>query len=47
MRIKSGWGVRYTFNETMSSNPFGAALSPPSSHGLMNFQNLVGVVKTF
>jgi len=45
--IKSGWGVRYTFTETMSPNPFGAALSPPATHHLMNFQNLAGVIKVF
>ena len=44
---KKGWGVRYTFSEMMSSNPYGMALHPPSAGRLMNFQNLVGVTKTF
>lgn len=45
--LKQGWGVRYTFTETMSASPYGAALNPPGKHGLMNFQNLVGVIKVF
>lgn len=44
---RSGWGVRYSFSEMMTSNPFASALHPPASGGLMNFQNLFGVVKTF
>jgi hypothetical protein len=44
---RTGWGVRYTFSEMMSPNPFAAALSPPAKSRLMNFQNLVGIIKTF
>ena len=47
LTIKSGWGVRYTFHETMSANPFGAQLRPPGNSRLMNFQNLWGLVKVF
>lgn len=45
--LKSGWGVRYTFVENMSANPFSAALHPAGTHGLMNFQNQLGVIKFF
>ena len=41
------WQVRYSFSEGMSSNPFSSRLSPPGSRGLMNFQNLVGLVYRF
>ena len=44
---RSGWGFRYTFGETMTANPFAEALRPPSSKGLMNFQNLFGIMKRF
>ena len=44
---RSGWGLRYTFGETMTANPFAEALNPPSSKRLMNFQNLFGFVKHF
>ncbi len=45
--IRSGWSVRYTFSEMISSNPIAGALSPPASGKLMNFQNLVGILKVF
>lgn len=41
------WSVRYSFSESLSGNPFSAALSPPGQRGLANFQNLVGVVRAF
>ncbi len=44
---RKGWALRYSFSEMMSANPFAARLSPPASGGLMNFQNLFGVVKSF
>lgn len=47
LMTRSGWGVRYTFSEMMSSNPFVQALTPPAKSKLMNFQNLVGIVKVF
>ena len=45
--IHRGIQVRYSFSEGMSSNPFSSRLSPPGSRGLMNFQNLVGLVYRF
>lgn len=45
--LKSGWGFRYSFSETISGNPFAAAMSPRSDSALMNFQNLFGFVKYF
>ena len=42
-----GWGFRYSFSETITGNPFSAALDPPGSRGLANFQNLFGFVKYF
>ena len=47
LALHKGWGFRYSFSEMMSANPFAAALHPPASGKLMNFQNLFGVVKTF
>ena len=44
---KAGWGLRYSFSEVMSGNPFAETLAPPASTNLMNFQNLFGVVKVF
>ncbi len=40
-----GWGFRYSFSETISTNPFSATLQPPGSRRLANFQNLFGFVK--
>lgn len=45
--VRRGWGVRYSFSETMSANPFSATLDPPGSRRLANFQNLAGFVKYF
>ncbi|MBM3727707.1 MAG: hypothetical protein FJW40_20080 [Acidobacteria bacterium] len=47
LMAKNGWGVRYSFSETISGNPFSARLDPPGPRKLANFQNLVGVVKYF
>ena len=47
VRLRSGWGVRYSFSEMMTANPLGAALQPPVNGKLMNFQNLIGVIKIF
>ena len=41
------WSVRYSFSESLSSNPFSAQLSPPGQRSLANFQNLFGVVRAF
>ncbi len=47
LAIRPGWGVRYTFSETMLSNPLGTGLNPPIRGKLMNFRNMVGIFKTF
>jgi hypothetical protein len=44
---KNGWGLRYSFSETISPNLFSKSLLPPGDRTLMNFQNLWGVVKYF
>jgi hypothetical protein len=41
------WGARYSFSESLSSNPISAQLSPPGQRSLANFQNLFGVVRAF
>ena len=45
--IKNGWAFRFTFAETIRSNPISARLSPPGQRGMANFQNLFGFVKRF
>lgn len=45
--LSKGWGLRYSFSEMVSANPYAAALRPPAGGKLMNFQNLFGVIKTF
>lgn len=45
--LGKGWGLRYSFSEMVSANPFATALRPPAAGKLMNFQNLFGVMKTF
>jgi hypothetical protein len=47
VRLTKGWDFRYTFSETLTSNPISGQLSPPASHNLQNFQNLFGVIKQF
>jgi outer membrane protein W len=47
LMIGSGWGLRYSFSEMISANPFATALYPPAQSKLMNFQNLFGFVKVF
>ena len=47
VRLRPGWGFRYSFSEMMTANPLAAALRPPAGGRLMNFQNLFGIVKTF
>jgi hypothetical protein len=39
--------VRYSFSETISGNPISPSLTPPGDRGLMNFQNLFGLVGWF
>ena len=45
--IGGGWAVRYSFSENLSANPFSGELDPRGTRGLMNFQNLVGVMRAF
>jgi hypothetical protein len=47
LKFKSGWGIRYSFAETSSSNPISHQLTPAGSRMLANFRNLFGVVKYF
>ena len=47
VRIESRWSLRYSFSETLSQNPISQRLTPAGSRSLANFQNLVGVVRTF
>lgn len=47
LTLGSGWSARYTFSESLSSNPISAQLSPPGQRTLANFQNLFGVVRAF
>lgn len=42
-----GWGLRYSFAETISRNPFGAQLLPRGERNLASFQNLFGLMKSF
>ena len=41
------WRVRYSFSESLSRNPISQQLTPPALRRLANFQNLVGLVRTF
>jgi hypothetical protein len=47
LKLKSGWGFRYSFAETSSSNPISRQLTPTGSRMLANFRNLFGIVKYF
>jgi Outer membrane protein beta-barrel domain len=47
VRLRRAWWFRYSFSETISSNPISNELSPPGMRGLKNFQNLFGVVRRF
>ncbi len=47
MTIHGRWAFRYTFSETIRSNPISARLSPPGQRNLATFENLFGIVKTF
>jgi outer membrane protein with beta-barrel domain len=47
MSIHGRWAFRYTFSETIRSNPISARLSPPGQRNLATFENLFGIVKTF
>jgi hypothetical protein len=45
--VGHGWGIRYSFSENLGPNPLSRQLDPQGRRGLMNFQNLVGVMRTF
>lgn len=47
LRLSRHLSFRYSFSETISGNPIGPALTPPGERGLMNFQNLFGLVSRF
>jgi len=47
MTIHGRWAFRYTFSETIRSNPISARLSPLGQRNLATFQNLFGIVRTF
>ena len=46
-RLSRHVAFRYSFSETITSNPIGPSLSPPGRRPLMNFQNLFGLVSRF
>jgi hypothetical protein len=45
--VGDGWSVRYSFSENLGPNPLSRQLEPQGMRGLMNFQNLVGVMRAF
>jgi len=45
--VGRGWGVRYSFSESIGPNPISSQLDPFGTRGLMNVQNLVGVIRAF
>ena len=47
VKLRRGFSLRYSFSETISSNPISEQLSPPGQRPLKNFQNLWGFVKSF
>ena len=47
LAVGRGWSVRYSFSESIGGNPISPTLDPPGTRGLMNFQNLVGVLRSF
>lgn len=46
-RLSREMSFRYSFSETISGNPISPSLTPPAHRGLMNFQNLFGLVGRF
>jgi outer membrane protein W len=46
-RLSRHISFRYSFSETISSNPISPSLTPPGRRRLMNFQNLFGFVSRF
>jgi hypothetical protein len=47
VNLRKGWAFRYTFSETISTNPINDQLSPPGRHTFKNFQNLFGFIRRF
>jgi hypothetical protein len=47
LKLRCGWSFRYSFSETLTSNPISDRLSPAGQGNLKNFQNLFGLVKAF
>jgi hypothetical protein len=47
VKLRYGFSFRYSFSETISSNPISDRLSPAGQRALKNFQNLWGFVKSF
>ncbi len=45
--VGNGWSIRYSFSENLGRNPLSRQLDPQGVRGLMNFQNLVGVMREF
>ena len=45
--LSEGLALRYSFSETIRSNPISERLSPPGQRNLANFQNLLGIFKRF
>jgi hypothetical protein len=45
--LRRGWAFRYSFCESIRTNPVSALLLPPGRRNLATFQNLFGFVKTF
>ncbi len=45
--LKSRWRFRYTFWETVCTNPFGAELRPQGRALLLNFHNQFGLLREF
>lgn len=45
--IAKSWSFRYSFAETIRSNPVSARMTPRGERNLATFQNLFGVMKSF
>ena len=45
--IRRRWALRYSFRETLRSNPINAVSSPPGQTNLKTYENLLGIVRTF
>jgi hypothetical protein len=47
VRLSRRVSFRYSFSETISSNPISPSLTPPGQRRLANFQNLFGILSRF